>query len=90
MMTVELRRCSRTTMLLKVFTSFNDVIGERVDQSAVQVWAYDNAQTVHFLCVRRHSVGRKHPAVLTHLLRKSNSLNLFTRLFSVKATTGIR
>ncbi len=56
-------------MLLKILTSFDDIVGQRVHHRMVQMGTHHDAQTVNFLGIRRHRVGGKHPATFPHFVR---------------------
>ena len=77
---VELWRGGRSTMLSQILPGLNDVVRQRVHQRVIQVRPDDDAQTIHFLRIRRHRVGGKYPAALAYLCRnKASFLELVQR-----------
>jgi hypothetical protein len=66
----------------------NDVVRQSVHQCVVEMWPHNDAQAVHFLCIKRHGVRGQDPRSRT-FAETSNSVKFLAFfLFSVSVCPG--
>ena len=69
LMHVQLGWFDITAIAFEELASLNDVLGEHVDDVAVEMGTDDDAQRAHSLGVGGHRVSREDPATLPHFRR---------------------